>query len=304
MEGLKHQTLLGVTGSGKTFTMANVIARWQRPTLVISHNKTLAAQLYPEFKEFFPDNAVEYFVSYYDYYQPEAYVPATTCTSKKRPTSTRRSTSCATPPPCALLSGATSLSWPPSPASTASASRKNTAVRAVAGKRQELSTGASVLRRLVDMQYERNDIDFSRGKFRIRGDTLEISPPTRSWRCASSSSGRHRAHRLEIDPLTGEILAEMDSIDIYPAKHFVTSQDKLKRAIEDIKAGAGGTADIAEAQGKMVEAAPAGSAHQLRHGDAAGNGLLLRRGELLAAPVRAPPGSRTWTLWTIFRRTF
>jgi excinuclease ABC subunit B len=253
-KGYKHQTLLGVTGSGKTFTVANVIARLNRPTLVISHNKTLAAQLASEFKDFFPNNAVEYFVSYYDYYQPEAYVPqhdlyiekdadineeidklrhsATRALFERRDVVIVASVSCiyglGEPEEyrsfvCSLTKGA---SYP----------------------RREL------LRRLVDMQYERNDIDFTRGKFRIRGDTLEIQPSYEELAVRVEFFGDDIERIVEIDPLTGELLRELDSVDIYPAKHFVTSHDKLTRALESIQAELEERLSELKGQGKLLEA--------------------------------------------------
>jgi len=245
--GFKHQTVLGVTGSGKTFTMANVIARAQRPTLVISHNKTLAAQLYQEFKEFFPNSAVEYFVSYYDYYQPEAYVPridlyiekdadineeidklrhaATRALFERRDVVIVASVSCiyGLGSPEEYYSFVLNL------------------------KRGESYNRYKLLHRLVDMQYERNNVDLSRGKFRLRGDTLEIQPSYEEMGLRVEFFGDEVERIVSIDPLTGEILSVLDSIDIYPAKHFVTSQDKLLLAIHNIEE------ELAERLGKLKE---------------------------------------------------
>ena len=166
-----------MTGSGKTFTMANVVARLDRPTLVISHNKTLAAQLYSEFKEFFPGNAVEYFVSYYDYYQPEAYIPQTDTYIEKDADVNEEIDKLRHAATRALCSsGATYSSWPRSPASTVSGAPEEYYSFVLNVKTGETYGRAKILHRLVDMQYERNDIDFSRGRFRVRGDTLEIQP--------------------------------------------------------------------------------------------------------------------------------
>jgi len=239
VEGLdkdyRHQTLLGVTGSGKTFTMANVIARVQRPTLVICHNKTLAAQLASEFKEFFPHNAVEYFVSYYDYYQPEAYVPRTDTYIEKevdindeidklRHAATRALFERRDTLIVASVSCIYGLGEPEEYRSFVASLKRGTQ-----HNRQLL------LRRLVDMQYERNDIDFSRGKFRIRGDTLEIQPAYEEMALRVEFFGDDIERIVQIDPLTGELLTELDEVDIYPAKHFVTSHDKLMRAIDSIE---------------------------------------------------------------------
>ncbi|GAH15961.1 unnamed protein product, partial [marine sediment metagenome] len=229
------QTLLGVTGSGKTFTMANAIARVNRPTLVISHNKTLAAQLCTEFKEFFPNNAVEYFVSYYDYYQPEAYIPRTDTYIEKeadineeidklRHAATRALFERRDVIIVASVSCIYSLGEPAEYRSFV-----------VTLKRDDSYPRQKLLRQLVDMQYERNDIDFTRGRFRIRGDTLEIQPSYEEMALRVEFFGDDIERIVTIDPLTGEILTELDSVDIYPAKHFVTSHDRLTLAIEGIK---------------------------------------------------------------------
>jgi len=234
-EGYKRQTLLGVTGSGKTFTMANVVAQVQRPTLVMCHNKTLAAQLCTEFKEFFPHNAVEYFVSYYDYYQPEAYVPRTDTYIEKeidindeidklRHSATRALFEREDVLIVASVSCIYGLGEP----------------EEYRGFVLNLTRGNNyprrqLLRQLVDMQYERNDMDFTRGKFRVRGDTLELQPAYEELALRMEFFGDTVDRIVQIDPLTGEVLGDLDAVDIYPAKHFVTSHDKLMRAIESIK---------------------------------------------------------------------
>jgi excinuclease ABC subunit B len=254
-KGYRKQTLLGVTGSGKTFTMANVVAKVQRPTLVICHNKTLAAQLYSEFKEFFPNNAVEYFVSYYDYYQPEAYVPqqdlyiekdadineeidklrhaATKALFERRDTLIVASVSC--------IYG---LGDPEEYQSFVLSLEKG-----------KTFNRHRVLRRLVDMQYERNDIDFARGKFRIRGDTLEIHPAYEEIAIRIEFFGDDVERITSIDPLTGELLSDLDTIDIYPAKHFVTSHEKLMKALESIEEELGVQLKKLKDEGKLLEAA-------------------------------------------------
>ncbi|MCX8125620.1 MAG: excinuclease ABC subunit UvrB [Dehalococcoidia bacterium] len=253
--GYKRQTLLGVTGSGKTFTMANVIARVQRPTLVLCHNKTLAAQLYSEFKEFFPDNAVEYFVSYYDYYQPEAYIPQTDTYIEKetdineeidklRHAATRALLTRRDVIIVASVSCIYSLGSP--------ADYQSFVVTITRGQKEGRNR---IVRRLVDMQYERNDSDLSRGKFRIRGDTLEVLPSYEEVACRVEFWGDEVERITEIDPLTGEVLAERESIDIYPAKHFVTSQERLLAAIEDIKKELAERVEELKGQGKVLEAA-------------------------------------------------
>jgi excinuclease ABC subunit B len=253
--GYKHQTLLGVTGSGKTFTMANVIERVQRPTLVMSHNKTLAAQLATEFKEFFPDSAVEYFVSYYDYYQPEAYIPRTDTYIEKetdineeidklrhastRALFTRRDVIIVASVSCIYGLG----------------SPEEYHAFVVSLQKGEKKKRDKIVRQLVDMQYERNDIDFTRGRFRIRGDTLEIQPAYEEVAVRVEFFGDEIERIVEVDPLTGELLAERESIDIYPAKHFVTSHDKLMAAIADIEKELEERLKELRAQGKLLEAA-------------------------------------------------
>jgi excinuclease ABC subunit B len=259
VEGLdkdfKHQTLLGVTGSGKTFTMANVIERVQRPTLVICHNKTLAAQLASEFKEFFPNNAVEYFVSYYDYYQPEAYIPRTDTYIEKeidineeidklRHSATRSLLERRDVVIVASVSCIYSLGEPEEYRSFV-----------VGLKRGENYDRQKLLRKLVDMQYERNDIDFTRGKFRVRGDTLEIQPSYEELALRIEFFGDDIDRIVQIDPLTGEILTELNSVDIYPAKHFVTSHDKLTLALRSIEEELKERLAELKAQGKLLEAA-------------------------------------------------
>jgi excinuclease ABC subunit B len=253
--GFEHQTLLGVTGSGKTFTMANVIARVQRPTLVICHNKTLAAQLSTEFKEFFPNNAVEYFVSYYDYYQPEAYIPRTDTFIEKeidineeidklRHAATRSLFSRRDVVIVASVSCIYGLGEPEEYRSFVLSLNKGESYR-----REKL------LRQLVDMQYQRNDIDFTRGKFRVRGDTLEIQPSYEELALRVEFFGDEIERIMEIDPLTGELLQELEAVDIYPAKHFVTSHNKLTLAIESIKQELAERLAELKAQGKLLEAA-------------------------------------------------
>ncbi|MGB2876674.1 MAG: excinuclease ABC subunit UvrB [Dehalococcoidales bacterium] len=253
--GFDRQTLLGVTGSGKTFTMANVIERVQRPTLVICHNKTLAAQLASEFREFFPDNAVEYFVSYYDYYQPEAYVPRTDTYIEKeidineeidklRHAATKALFERRDVLIVASVSCIYSLGEPGEYRSFV-----------VSLKRGESYGRQSLLRKLVDMQYERNDIDFTRGRFRVRGDTLEIQPSYEELALRIEFFGDEIDRIVQIDPLTGELLAELDSIDIYPAKHFVTSHDKLVLALDSIKLELEERLADLKRQGKLLEAA-------------------------------------------------
>jgi excinuclease ABC subunit B len=253
--GLRHQTLLGVTGSGKTFTMANAIAELQRPTLVIAHNKTLAAQLCSEFKEFFPENAVEYFVSYYDYYQPEAYVPRTDTYIEKdtllnedidrlrhaamQSLLTRRDVIIVASVSCIFGLG--------SPEDYG---------RAVVSLRVgETRMRDKVLRHLTEIYYERNDYNFGRGKFRVRGDTLEVHPAGQDIAVRIEFWGDEVERITEVDPLTGEILAQRQSLEIYPAKYFVTTRDKLEAALADIEAELEERAADLEAEDRVLEAA-------------------------------------------------
>lgn len=253
--GLSEQTLLGVTGSGKTFTMAKVIEKLQRPTLVLAHNKTLAAQLCAEFKEFFPDNAVEYFVSYYDYYQPEAYIPHTdTYIAKDASTNDEidRLRNSATSSlferrdviVVASVSCIYGLGDPVDYANMVVSLREGNEF-----PREEL------LRRLTEIKYERNDIAFERNMFRVRGDTLDIYPAYASdWAVRVEYFGDEIDRICEIRPLTGEILSRRSHVNIYPASLYVTTPEKLKRAISEINIELGEQLRAFEEQGKLVEA--------------------------------------------------
>jgi len=253
-KGYRQQALLGVTGSGKTFTMANVIDRVQRPTLVICHNKTLAAQLATEFREFFPENAVEYFVSYYDYYQPEAYMPSTDLYIEKetdineeidklRHAATMSLFTRGDVVIVASVSCIYSLGAPEE--------YHGFALTIKGDKHYERDR---LVRQLVDMQYERNDYDFTRGRFRIRGDTLEIQPAYQETALRIEFWGDKVERIVEVDSLTGELLTYHEQVDIYPAKHFVTSQEKVLAAIADIKVELEERLKQLRGQGKLVEA--------------------------------------------------
>src|SRR5579875_190698 len=252
--GLKHQTLLGVTGSGKTFTMANVIAAVQRPTLVIAPNKTLVAQLYLELSEFFPDNAVECFVSYYDYYQPEAYIPRTDTYIDKEMTKNDdidRLRHAATKAlferrDVIIVASVSSIYGLGSPEEYGKV--------VLTLRRGETRKRDKVLRFLTDIYYERNDHDFARGRFRVRGDTLDIFPIGGEVAVRVEFWGDEIDRITEFDPLTGEVLVERTAVDIYPAKHFVTTKEKLDAAIVDIEAELWECVRRFEAQGKLLEA--------------------------------------------------
>ncbi|HLT18055.1 MAG TPA: excinuclease ABC subunit UvrB [Thermomicrobiales bacterium] len=253
--GAKHVTLLGVTGSGKTFTMANVIQRLQRPALVLAHNKTLAAQLYSEFKEFFPHNAVEYFVSYYDYYQPEAYIPQSDTYIEKdaqindeidklRHAATRALRSRRDVIIVASVSCIYGLGSP------SDYDEQTITLRVGEQVRRD-----KVLRHLIDIQYDRNDMTLVRGTFRVRGDTLEIYPAYEDLALRIEFFGDEIDRIVELDALTGEILATRDETVIYPARHFVTTAEKLALAINDIEAELEEQLEVLKSQGKILEAA-------------------------------------------------
>ncbi|MGI6188830.1 MAG: excinuclease ABC subunit UvrB [Clostridiales bacterium] len=234
--GERHQTLVGVTGSGKTFTMANIIQRFQRPTLVLAHNKTLAAQLCSEFKFFFPDNAVEYFVSYYDYYQPEAYVPSTDLYIEKDVSINEEIDKLRHSATSALFERqdviiVASVSCIYGLGNPAEYRELTLSLRP--GMTRDMD---EVLRKLVDIQYQRNDINFVRGTFRVRGDVLEIFPASSSERAVRVEFFGDEIDRItEIDVLTGEILGYRNHIAIFPASHYASSRERLERAIAQIE---------------------------------------------------------------------
>ena len=253
-KGMRHQTLMGVTGSGKTFTMACAVEKIQRPTLVIAHNKTLAAQLATEFKEFLPDNAVEYFVSYYDYYQPEAYLPRTDTYIEKdsdvneeldklRHSATRSLLTRRDVLIVASVSCIFGLGSPEEYQSFVSYVRKG-----------ETRSRNRLVRELVNMQYERNDFDLARGRFRVRGDTLEVLPAYEEIGVRIEYWGDEVERIVLLDPLTGEMLGDRDEIEIYPAKHFVTSEEKLLAAMETIQEELAGQLALLKTEGKLLEA--------------------------------------------------
>jgi excinuclease ABC subunit B len=252
--GLKHQALLGVTGSGKTYTMANVVQHIQRPTLVMAHNKTLAAQLASEFKEFFPNNAVEYFVSYYDYYQPEAYIPRTDTYIEKDTLVNedierlRHSTmqSLLTRRDVLVVASVSCIYGLGDP--------EEYGQNSVNLRVGEAYKRDKILRRLTDIYYERNDFDLSAGKFRVRGDTLEVHPSSQEIVMRISFWGDELERITEVDPLTGEVLADRASVEIYPARYFVTSRAKLEAALHDIEAEMEEQVKIFEEQDKLLEA--------------------------------------------------
>ena len=253
--GNRHQTLLGVTGSGKTFTIANVIRELNRPTLVISHNKTLAAQLYSEFKQFFPKNAVEYFVSYFDYYQPEAYIPRTDTYIEKDSSINEEIERLRLSATSALLTRRDTIVVASVSCIYGVTSPEDYERMLLTVKRGQHTSREAVLGRLVDMLYERNDISFSRGKFRVRGDVVEVYPAT-----ADEEAVRLEFFGDEIDaitrfdPLTGHARESLSVITFFPAKQFVTPADKLNRALQTIRTELEDRIKVLESQNKLLEA--------------------------------------------------
>jgi excinuclease ABC subunit B len=304
LRGLKHETLLGVTGSGKTFSMANVIQKVQKPTLVMAHNKTLAAQLASEFKEFFPNNAVEYFVSYYDYYQPEAYIARTDTYIEKDTLVNedierlRHSTmqSLLTRRDVLVVASVSCIYGLGDPEDYG-----QNVVRLRVGSSYKRD---QVLRHLTDIYYERNDYELAAGKFRVRGDTLEVQPASQEIVVRISFWGDEVERIAEIDPLTGEVLADRANVEIYPARYFVTTREKLEEALKDIAAELEEQVALFESEGKLLEA------QRLRQRTQYDMEMLAETGfcsgvENYSRPLsRRAPGSTPWTLLDYFPDDF
>ena len=302
--GERHVTLRGVTGSGKTVTMAKVIADAGRPALVLAHNKTLAAQLYGEFKEFFPENAVQYFVSYYDYYQPEAYIARSDTYIEKdssRNEEIDRMRHAATRAlferrDVVIVASVSCIYGLGAPVDYGAVT-----VRLKKGERVRRDT---VLRHLVDIQYERTNTDLARGKFRVRGDTLEVQPAYEELAVRVEFFGDDVERITELDPLTGEVLAERDKIDIYPARHFVTPREKLLEAIKDIELELVDRVKELEDAGRLLEA------QRLRQRTNFDLEMLRETGTCAGVEnysrhlARRPAGSRPWTLLDYFPPDF
>ena len=252
--GNRYQTLLGVTGSGKTFTMANVIQQLDRPTLVISHNKTLAAQLFSEFKQFFPHNAVEYFVSYYDYYQPEAYIPQTDTYIEKDASINEQIEKLRLSATSSLLSRRDVLVVASVSCIYGLGSPEDYfEMMALVTVGNEMSRD-DLLRKLVDMQYNRNDVEFSRGNFRVRGDTVEVCPSYAEQAVRIEFLGDRVEQITRFEPLTGHKIESVNTFSIYPAKHWVMPYSKIARALDAIKAEMKDRVAWFESQNKLVEA--------------------------------------------------
>ncbi|WP_448600939.1 excinuclease ABC subunit UvrB [Thermoflexus hugenholtzii] len=252
--GYRYQTLLGATGTGKTFTIAHVIARVQKPTLVISHNKTLAAQLYAEFREFFPRNAVEYFVSYYDYYQPEAYIPQTDTYIEKETSINEEIERLRLAATQALFTRRDVIIVASVSCIYGIGNPHDWGQVVIRLQRGQVRRRDNLLRHLVDIQYMRNDIDFRRGTFRVRGDTVDVFPAYQDTAIRIEFWGDEIDRLVEFDPLTGEVLRLHETVEIYPAKHFVTPEEKLRRAIASIEQELHQRLEELRAQGKLLEA--------------------------------------------------
>ena len=259
-KSLKYQTLFGVTGSGKTFTMANVIASVQRPALVISHNKTLAAQLYSEFKEFFPHNAVEYFVSYYDYYQPEAYVPQADIYIEKDASINDNIDRLRLSATSSLMSRRDVIIVASVSCIYGLGSPEDYKDLLLFLKKKEVIKRSDLLSRLVSIHYTRNDVDFKRGCFRVRGDTIDIFPAYKETFFRIGFFGDEIENISEMDPVSGSTFTDfIDKIAVYPAKHFVTTQERIDSAIRSIEAELEERLEELKLQNKLLEAQRLGS---------------------------------------------
>jgi excinuclease ABC subunit B len=252
--GNRYTTLLGATGTGKTYTVAKVIERTQKPTLIIAHNKTLAAQLYAEFKEFFPENAVEYFVSYYDYYQPEAYVPRFDLYIEKDSSINDEIDRLRLAATSSLMSRNDVIIVASVSCIYGVGNPEDYGRFVVKLKKGEARRRDVVLRMLVAIQYERNDVNLLRGKFRVRGDTLEVQPAYAETAYRIEFFGDDVERITEIDILTGEIVNDLDEIEIFPAKHYITSQEKLQRAVREIEVELDERIALFKSQEKYLEA--------------------------------------------------
>ncbi len=253
-QGNRYQTLLGATGTGKTYTVASVIARLQRPALILAPNKTLAAQLYSEFKEFFPDNAVEYFVSYYDYYQPEAYIPRSDTYIEKESTVNEEIEKLRLSATRSLFERRDVLIVASISCIYGLGSPEDYGSVVVKIRQGEVRRRDRLLRFLNDIQYDRNDMNFIRGKYRVRGEVLEIFPAYDDDAVRIEFFGDEIDRIVRVDPLTGEVLAVLTEIDIYPARHFVTPAEKLERAVLQIQDELAERLEVLNTQGKLIEA--------------------------------------------------
>lgn len=254
-DGLAHQTLLGVTGSGKTFTIAKVIEKTQRPTLVMVHNKTLAAQLYGEFKEFFPDNSVEYFVSYYDYYQPEAYVPSSDTFIEKDASINEHIEQMRLSATKAMLERSDTIIVATVSAIYGLGDPKLYMKMMLHLVRGDQIGQRDIIRRLAELQYERNDISFHRGTYRVRGEVIDVFPADSEKEAVRIELFDEEVEKISVfDPLTGEVIGQRSRISIYPKTHYVTPRERILEAIDDIKEELGPHLEYLRTNGKLVEA--------------------------------------------------
>src|ERR1700686_2938825 len=252
--GDKHQVLLGVTGSGKTFTMAKIVAAGNRPALVLAHNKTLAAQLFNEFRNFFPQNAVEYFVSYYDYYQPEAYLPSSDTYIEKDSSINDEIDRLRHSSTSALLARRDGIVVASGSCIYGVWSPEEYSQQILLLHPGEVHDQRSILSRLVDMQYDRNDTNFIRGKFRVRGDTIEIHPAYEDMAVRIELFGDEVERISRVDPLTGEVLAELDELTVFPATHYVAGDERMRKAVGTIEKELQQRLALFEHEGKLLEA--------------------------------------------------
>ena len=254
-DGLLNQTLLGVTGSGKTFTMANVIQEVQRPAIIMAHNKTLAAQLYGEFKEYFPNNAVEYFVSYYDYYQPEAYVPTTDIFIEKDASINEHIEQMRLSATKAIMERRDVVIVASVSAIYGLGDPQSYLQMVLHLDRGDEIDQRTLLRRLAELQYQRNEVEFKRSMYRVRGDVIDVFPADSEKEALRIELFGNEIEALKLfDPLTGEIFREVPRITIYPKSHYVTSREKVLRAIEFIKEELVQRLDYLRKENKLVEA--------------------------------------------------
>ena len=253
LDGNKRQTLLGVTGSGKTFTMASIVEEVQKPALVLAHNKTLAAQLAMEFKEYFPENSIEYFVSYYDYYQPEAYLPSRDLLIEKEATINDEIDKLRQSATKSLLTKKDVLVVASVSAIYGLGDPSEYINFIFEVKTDEILTMKTLINNLIGMQYERNEYEFTRGNFRVRGDSLEIILAYENDAIRFEFWGDSVEKIIKFNKITGEILEELQSISIYPASHFVTKEEKLKSAMKRIETELKEELDKLENEGKLIE---------------------------------------------------
>src|SRR5689334_25250797 len=302
--GANHQVLLGVTGSGKTFTIANVIRNVNKPTLVISHNKTLAAQLYAEFKGFFPDNAVEYFVSYFDYYQPEAYIPRTDTYIEKDSSVNDEIERLRLSTMSSLFSRQDVVVVASVSCIYGIGSKEDYEAMVIPIRTNMEMTRDHFLHRLVDLQYTRNDIEFERGQFRVRGDTVELCPAGREDALRVEFFGDEIERITRFEPLTGEKIEMMEAVTIYPGKQFVTPAEKLRPALLAIREELSERIAYFEKHGKLLEAQriKMRTEYDLEMMEEMGfcSGIENYSRHLSGRP----PGSRPWTLFDFFPKDF